>query len=191
MRLRSELATAEDRFSGWAIRAENSVKELTMEYAQYLNVEKRKIIDEAHECSEREVERTSNHARAMSSQESLVVVSALEQQVAGIRVEAATSLDHEQQRLQAQALEMQRCAEGSVQGIRRQLETEASDTIRREVGALQNLEAQARNEAILHVQQVNSEYHQRMSEMRSAVEPSSSPSRSSMPRGMPLQGRAC
>ena len=68
MRLRSELATAEDRFSGWAVRAENSVKELTMEYAQHLNVEKRKIIYEAHEWSEREVERTSNHARAMSSQ---------------------------------------------------------------------------------------------------------------------------
>ena len=51
MRLRSELATAEDGFSGWATRAENSVKELTMEYAQHLNVEKRKIIDEADELS--------------------------------------------------------------------------------------------------------------------------------------------
>ena len=61
-----------------------------------------------------------------------------------------------------------------MQGIRRQLETEANDTIRREVGALQNLEVQARNEAIMHVQQVNSEYHQQMNEMMSVAESSSS-----------------
>ena len=100
-----------------------------MEYAREVNVEKKKIFDEAHEWSEREQERNSKHARAMSSQESLVV-SALEQQVAHIQMEAANSLSHEQQRLQAQALEMQQCAEGSVQGIRRQLEAEADDTIR-------------------------------------------------------------